>query len=277
MVIVWGKKLTETLLGKVAEFCPICREIRPFQLMEFGTVGHLYFLPLGDPEKLGYMLQCEECGTLLQYTENPYTGLQQDENCGLEDLITTTNPTIREIHAERLALETQLRQSPTFLTSQQRAGLLLEPFVVMELLMAIRYGKKVVPDIHSGLGCAGTFVLSTIVGIINAMFFSFNDVLPAVALTITIVGTAYTILQLIRSGERQVRENVLPRLARALAPLHPAESELRECLKDCKLSGLAIGSRVSPEQLWKALQHTDEPLPPARKRIRAEEIHDEEY
>ena len=39
MFIVWGTKRTERKQGLVADFCPICREVRAFQLIRVGLAS----------------------------------------------------------------------------------------------------------------------------------------------------------------------------------------------------------------------------------------------
>jgi len=41
MFIVWGKKIVYRKLGFVADFCPICRGPRAFELKRVGSASHL--------------------------------------------------------------------------------------------------------------------------------------------------------------------------------------------------------------------------------------------
>src|SRR5258706_9118781 len=44
MFIIWGKKRVTKSLGYVADFCPLCRDVRTFELVRVGLAGHIYYL-----------------------------------------------------------------------------------------------------------------------------------------------------------------------------------------------------------------------------------------
>ena len=48
MLFIWGKKRVERNIGKVADFCPICREVRMFQLIRVGVADHIYYVSFGE-------------------------------------------------------------------------------------------------------------------------------------------------------------------------------------------------------------------------------------
>lgn len=50
-MIVWGKKHVFDMVGYVADFCPICRDVRRFMMQEILLAGHVYGLTVGDFEK----------------------------------------------------------------------------------------------------------------------------------------------------------------------------------------------------------------------------------
>src|SRR5688572_32981772 len=61
MLIWWGRKATKKTLGRVADFCPLCRALAPFTVVEHGTVGHVYSIPLGSRELVGHTRTCNAC------------------------------------------------------------------------------------------------------------------------------------------------------------------------------------------------------------------------
>ena len=64
-VLFWGRKRREDHLGFVADFCPICREVRPFRLLAIRMVPHLFFIPMGSGRLECHVRVCLECGIRL--------------------------------------------------------------------------------------------------------------------------------------------------------------------------------------------------------------------
>jgi hypothetical protein len=161
MFIVWGTKRVERKQGFVADFCPVCRTIRPFQLTRVNMVGHVYYISFGQGDLDGYFIECADCGLQLNVDPAQYAGTEQRRVTDTEALVNRTFPKLRAVHAERLQLEEQLRKSPTTLSPEQRAELLMEPFGLLNPIVEAHCGEDTHFDKQSGLGCAGTLVLAT--------------------------------------------------------------------------------------------------------------------
>jgi len=68
--IVWGKKRVTRNLGYVADFCPLCREPKPFLLQRIGMAGHVYYISAGEGELVGFHRTCQTCKTA--FTADPH-------------------------------------------------------------------------------------------------------------------------------------------------------------------------------------------------------------
>src|SRR6266581_5496821 len=128
MFIVWGKKRVERKQGIVADFCPICREVRAFQLIRVGLATHVYYVSAGEGKLAGHMIRCNECGVELAVDPTRYATTQKDPRVGLEALIRDTFPRLRESYAERLELETRIKRTRSALSADQHKQFLIEPF-----------------------------------------------------------------------------------------------------------------------------------------------------
>ena len=99
MFIVWGKKRVERNQGLVADFCPICREVRAFQLIRVGLASHVYYVSFGEGKLAGHIIRCNECRVKLAVDPTRYATTEKDARVGLEVLLGGTFPKLREVYA----------------------------------------------------------------------------------------------------------------------------------------------------------------------------------
>src|SRR6266568_2414364 len=128
MFIVWGKKRVERNQGLVADFCPICREVRAFQLMRVGVASHVYYMSLGEGKLAGHIIRCNECRVQLAVDPTRYASTEKDPQIGLEVLVRDTFPKLREVYAARLELETRIKRTRSALSADEYQRFLMEPF-----------------------------------------------------------------------------------------------------------------------------------------------------
>jgi hypothetical protein len=86
MHIIAGMKQVEQVRGMVADFCPICREVRAFQLIRIGLVSHIYYVSSGAGTLAGYVIRCNECGLRLKTDSDRYAVTEKDSRVGIEAL-----------------------------------------------------------------------------------------------------------------------------------------------------------------------------------------------
>ena len=74
-MIIWGTKRVEKKLGRVADLCPICREVRCIALKKISMVSHIYYVGLGRGETVGHFGNCETCGFEMEVDPTRYESL----------------------------------------------------------------------------------------------------------------------------------------------------------------------------------------------------------
>ena len=255
MIFIWGKKRVERKQGRVADFCPVCREIRSFELVRVGFAGHIYYVSFGEGELAGYVITCDDCHLALGTKPTRYDSTHKGRPGDLEALIQLTFPTLRSAMARRLALEEQLKRTRTAIPEEDRREFLIEPFSLLNHQVESRFANSSEFDKQSGLGCLGTLLLGGGVLIVSTQFRGpMQDNFLIAAGILFGLGTIYTFVQLHLAPRRFVRNRVLPALARALEPLEPTRVEVQECLDRCKSTGMKIGSTLKLIHIWNELQ-----------------------
>ena len=257
MFIVWGKKRVERKLGSVADFCPICREIRSFQMIRVGVASHVYYVSMGEGELAGFQATCDTCGVALKVEPTRYLVTKKDQRfaADVDSLVQETFPRLREVYANRLELESRLKRSRSTVSADEHRELLIEPFGLFNPIVAARFANSTEMDKRSGLGCLGTLLIS------GAVFFgsmSFHgptqDRILIAALVLFGMGTAYTLFQMHLGPKRFFRTKILRSLVKALAPLEPTREEIDGCIQRCKNLGMQIGTVAKTEDIWRLLE-----------------------
>ena len=249
-MIIWGTKRVVSSLGFAADFCPLCREVRTFEVKRIGMAGHLYYLSFGSGKLAGYLRTCRTCGTDLNATPDQYAQLSRKRLEPLE-LQPITFPNLDEVHGARLAIEKSLRSSPAKLSAADRSALIKEPFILLSPKVEERFAS-----VHFD-GPTGFTLLAAVVGLIfiPAMLstampsYAAELVMACIAAAVVAVG-----VQMALSSERFMRKKLLPVLVPALKPLKPTPQELEAVLKDMKSLGRRIGSKLKLQTLLAGLQ-----------------------
>lgn len=254
MIPFLGKKRVETSLGMAADFCPICRDLRAFEVFRAGMAGHVYGITAGSGQFLGHVKQCKSCGLKLGADPDQYTGFDKTTT-NLDVLVARTFPGIWMKYADRLALEEELRRHPGALAPETRQGYLMEPFVLFNSSIDQCLAGKAPLDLPCKLSALGTLLptgaLLSLAVIVNDE--TTKDHLFAAMLAVLGLGTAFTLWQLYLRPGRYIRNKVLPFLALALRPLVPTHAELDACLEKCRTMRMKIGHAVTPDRLWTEL------------------------
>jgi hypothetical protein len=248
-MIIWGTKRVISSLGFVADFCPLCREVRTFEVKRIGMAGHLYYLSFGSGTLAGYVRTCRTCGTDLNATPDQYAKLSR-ERLEPRELQPITFPNLEEVHRGRLALEKSLKSPLTKLNAADRVALIKEPFILLSPRVEERFAS-----LHFDWP-TGLTLLVAVVGLIfiPAMLsaalpdYAAELVMACIAAAVVAVG-----VQMFLSSERFMRKQLLPVLVPALQPLKPTPQELESVLKDMKSLGRRIGSKLKLRTLLAGL------------------------
>ncbi len=257
MLFVWGKKRVERNLGRVADFCPICREVRIFQLIRVGLADHIYYVSFGEGKLVGHIIRCTDCNVDLGVDPTRYAMTEKDSNANLEVLIRDTFPSLRERYAARLELEARMKRTRSALSGDEYKKFLMEPFALLNPLVERRFAKSTEMDKQSGIGCLGTIVIGAAIFLASIKFTGpTQDKILLAALIFVVIGTSYTFIQMHLGPGRHFKAKILPPLVRALRPLDPTRDDIASCVKRCETLGLKIGKVAKTDEIWARLERS---------------------
>lgn len=249
-MIIWGTKRVVRSLGFVADFCPICRDVRTFEVERIGMAGHVYYLSFGSGTLAGYVRTCRTCGTGFNATPDIYARLSR-EMLPPAELQPATFPNLNEVHGPRLALEKSLRNPLATLAPADRSALLKEPFILLSPKVEERFAS---------LHFDGPTGLTLFVAVVALIFIPamLAEAVPSYASELVMACIAAAVVavgvQMFLSSERFMRKKLLPVLVPALKPLKPTPEELESVLRDMKSLGRRIGSKLKLQTLLAALR-----------------------
>ena len=129
-MFIWGKKYVYKRLGYVADFCPLCREVRAFELKRVGLAGHIYYITLTEGDLVGHERRCASCDTDFNAKPEIYAR-PSGESRPVRELIPLTFPNLATYYAARLAVEKALRDPFAKISQQDRMALIKEPFSLL--------------------------------------------------------------------------------------------------------------------------------------------------
>jgi len=257
MFIVWGQKRVERKIGMVADFCPICREIRPFQLIRVGLAGHVYYVSFGEGKLAGHIIRCGECGLDQSTDPQRYTKAEKDPRVALETLIRDTFPNLRQANASRLELEERIKRSRSSVSAEEYKQLLMEPFALLNPQLEARFARSTELDRQSGIGCLGTVLVGAVLFFGSLKFRGpIQDKILLAALIFVVIGTIYTFVQMHLGPGRWFKAKLLLPLVKCLKPLQPSREDLADCLARCRTLGLKIGKVARLDQIWSRLERS---------------------
>lgn len=250
MFIVWGKKIVYRKLGHVADFCPICRQVRSFEIKRVGMAGHVYYITSGQGDLVGYERTCASCDTAFEAQPERYAS-HAKKATPLDALRSATFPDLDQVYADRLALEAQIRANPASLTSEERHLLIRSPFLLLSPKVEQRFAST-----HMDKEVLFTFIGA--VGLISICPPIFHAVAPGIedqAILVAVAAGAVVVFwQIAMTGRRYMRRKIIPVLAGALQPLHPAQGEIEHVMAELKRLSHKIGSKFKATELLAYMQ-----------------------
>ncbi len=249
-------KNSESREGFVADFCSICRRIRPFQLMETGTTTTVAGFKTNQLV-MGYYMKCGICGSCFGTRDTNYTYVAQEHPSDLEMLIETTHPGLRTAYAGRQEMESELEAGTTTFSAEERRKLILEPMIGLSYMVDRRLaetGRVDRPTLVAGI--------CTICGAVIIGSYADKPHLSNAAQHLTfiimgieiVLGIIFSLYLWHGAPARFVRSQIAPRLARALKPLRPERIELEDCLADCDQHHLQIGRLIKADWILSKIQ-----------------------
>lgn len=251
MIFIWGKKQVLRSLGYVADFCPICRDLRTFQMRRLGLVGHFYYVSFGEGRLIGHIRTCSVCEIDLNGRPEAYREMHK-KRLPPAELAAITRPDWQAAHADRLAVEREVANPFGKLAPDVRRVLIREPFDLVAPAVEERFSTSHLdwPTVAAILGLIASLVIAAKVA---PSFPGASEYVFAAALAIGLAGVAS---QLYLVKRRFFRSKVFPVLTLALRPLKPTRAELQAVLQAMKAEGRAIGKKLDANTLVTALQRT---------------------
>jgi hypothetical protein len=251
MFISWGTKVASKRLGRVADFCPICRDIQAFGVTKLDKFDHLYGIPVSHRGTVGFVKRCEACSIELNEQLDAHQSYSRDRRADVAALMATVGPKLRERMRERLALEGRVREGE--LTTDDRSALLMEPFLCLNPWADDR-GRAREKDRAGALCFLGVFVLPLLVlGLSEATRLVPVDVQLIAALATGVASLLATLYLRVTVHGRYARRVLIPRLAQTLRPLRPSAEELERTIDLLRQKRLRIGKSVNSRALLDAI------------------------
>ncbi|HSI14890.1 MAG TPA: hypothetical protein VK961_22750 [Chthoniobacter sp.] len=139
-LIVYGKRQREKHLGYAADYCPVCRKVQAFEILEKRHGVHVWFIPVEKGDLLGHAQICGGCQTESESFLTQFRNVSGFQGKSLEALIAKTNPDVRKANAERLALAHQLAADVDKIDEPTRHRLIMEAFSLAESHFVVGFG-----------------------------------------------------------------------------------------------------------------------------------------
>jgi len=253
MLLVWGRRWYTSKLGYVAEFCEFCRRPQPFRLARRTLTGHFWYLPIGSQHAMDHRGRCTKCATDVQLEAARYASVAK-RPASTRELLATTFPDFETLAAERMATEHLVRDNPAALTGDQRASLIIRPFVLLSPQVEERFALTRVDPISTAILAGTVLALPIAVELCKAFAPAQQDRAFGIWFLLFI---AVFVWQFAVAKRNWLRRQIVPRILRSLAPLKPSRDEIDDVLTQLRQHKHQLGAKLKvkdffppkPEQL----------------------------
>lgn len=249
-MFIWGKKYVYKRLGYVADFCPLCREVRAFELKRVGLAGHIYYISLTEGELAGHERRCTVCDTEFNAKPEIYARPSKELRT-VRELLPLTFPNLATYHAARLAVEKAIRDPFAKVSAEDRMALIKEPFTLLSPKAEERFRASLIDGKAIAVFFAALIVGGMVATGLVAVLPQYEE---AIWITVGIASAVVTWIWSVWSRRRFIHKGILPPLIAALHPLKPTPGEITVVLKDMKALGLRIGSKIKPDWVMAGLK-----------------------
>jgi hypothetical protein len=229
--------------GRIADFCPICRDFTPARLFHV-RVGRPLQLWSGDGRTVEFVRVCERCETEIPAEPATYASTDGQDAPDTDALLLRTQPDAVERWSTRLALEDRVLDGTA--TREDREQLLAEPVFALNRQFEIH--RCIGPSDPRAVALYAAAVASAFAG----MWIFFRPGL----MPWSIAGAAGALLfwalglTAARHGPRRYVEKVIePKIVAALRPLQPCSDELARLCRDLARQGVTLADVIKPAKL----------------------------
>ncbi|MBL8885072.1 MAG: hypothetical protein JNK16_00310 [Phycisphaerales bacterium] len=234
MFIYFGEKTERFKVGRVATFCPICRDVAVHRLVSVRQQMHVQGIGIGRGKELHEETTCEVCGLLRGVESGGFVGFSKPrDRHSLEEVIAWSRPDLMELCAEWFEMEERLDR----LEPAERAGLISEAFTSVNYMFQVK-GSSILADVWF-------MALLTVFAVSGVCFAGLTGMMRPhpvwwwMALGLTGVSFLAMMWRGASARRRYARRVIAPMLARCLAPMNLSAGEVEMGMRqlDPKLQG----------------------------------------
>ena len=248
-MIIWGRKKVTKELGRVADFCPICRKLSAFKFIRIGMVGHIYYIPLGEGSMVANEIECEFCKTKFLSDATNYQLISTNKEAALDQLIYDTNPNIRQKYSVRLLAEEKVRTGE--IDREERINL------IREALILGSSGDVSSQQVNTNSGVIVGFIIFIISIISMFALPAMSSVFPTAAFFSCFVTAIIGFVIVIVSSKKIVNQRASSKLVSSLRPLKPSFTELDETIEFLKSAGHNSMQYLNTNQICEAIESNE--------------------
>jgi hypothetical protein len=260
MFVVLGRKTARAHRGWIADFCPVCRELRAFTVTGLFSVRHVYFLSAGGEQFVGNELRCSGCQTRFGHMSIPASVSEESINGATGRLLHIAEATSpRGADQLRRRHEQEQRCRSGQLGPGERHELLCEPFWSLDYLAGVMSHRGTHRSVTALIGSVA--VISGCAAVI--LFSEWSDRrYPSARLTGWLVGAVvstvgfgvYAAYRTRIAGRLACEQSVMKPLIRALSPMRVKREELESLIHDLRAEGSAVAAGLNPAAVWRELE-----------------------
>jgi hypothetical protein len=230
------------MLGRVAEFCPVCRDIQAHWLLRPDPGLQIQ---IGEPGP-SCLVVCQTCGTPMPSDSKTYSRAERDETLTLEALLQRTSPELARTMAPRLALEAQVAAG--LVPPEIRSAMIREALEVGATLWAMENwtargpgarARSVVYGLAASLGISAGMIAAVILwGPHVRTMLGWRTATIAGEAWLVMIGLVWVIVMITPWMRRKRGEIDVRRRVRAmLRPLEPTAAEVKAVIADLESLG----------------------------------------
>jgi len=254
MFVYWGTRRVRRRAGRVADCCPICRDLTAWRATRIGVAGHLYGVSITKGALVGYELQCESCGLSRDAEPDAFSGFVRDRDADVASLVAATHPGVERANAALLAEGRRIREGR--ITRQERAALVLRSIRHLDNLLPAEVSRPAGRRrfrILFGIGLAVAVVSS--LGLLNPSPEAGGS--RSAFLVAWFVGLclmAWAVFLWITRTRHCVRRRLQPLAVHSLKPLGPDRMELASALAQLAAEGSIVARHLDPAEMSDRIQ-----------------------
>jgi hypothetical protein len=255
-MLLIGYKTTTERLGFVADYCGVCREIRPFELYEQVQLTNFfafYCIPLDQHSTHTNLRACCTCKAVYTTLNSAYANIESRSE-SVDVLIEKTYPNIHQVYEKVLTFNRKLVNGEA--SANDRRAVLRDQFTTISPFLKFNDGifAKV---IAISKGCLFSLMLAVVLGLVIASRYRKDDVgisvgfLAFLCFGLISIPIALTVDNRIR--RKFLRQQIYPVLATMLRPLRPTLQELSETILQLVDQHPLIRQSIDPKTLLEVI------------------------